>query len=232
MKDLCLLAWTVFISSAATAQTNLSIERPGKNEAPRFIESIEIPVDRGLPNTVTPEELYPTQNHTSSASHTGGTMVKRDLDLLLHPLSIEQCESLQFKYAMLTDQEVESIRNLDLYRFVEEWWGTKYKYGGDSKSGIDCSAFTCKLMKEVFGQDLPRTAKEQFKLVLRIPDFELSEGDLVFFNTSGGVSHVGVFLGNQKFVHASSSGGVMISDLTDKYYSARYLGAGRLLVNP
>lgn len=232
MKNFGLLAWTVFIASASSAQSHLPIEPPGKNTAPRFVESIEIPAERGLPTYIAPEELYPTQQLSSPNTYTGGTMLKRDLDLLLHPLTIEQCESLQFKYAMLTDQEVESIRNLDLYRFVDFWWGTKYKYGGDSKNGIDCSAFACKLMKEVFGQDLPRTAKEQFKLVMRIPDFELTEGDLVFFNTTGGVSHVGVFLGNQKFVHASSSGGVMISDLTDKYYGARYLGAGRVMASP
>jgi hypothetical protein len=226
MKNLCLLALTVFLTSAGTAQSHLPLERPGRNEAPRFIESIELSAERGLSTTINPEDLYPVQP-TSSSIGSGGTMFKRDMDLLLNPLSIEQCQALQFKYALLTDQEVEAIRNTDLYRFVDEWWGTKYRYGGDDRKGIDCSAFAAKLLREIYKMDLPRTAKEQFKAVLRIPDFELQEGDLVFFNTTGGVSHVGVYLGNQKFVHASSSGGVMISDLSDKYYNARYLGAGR-----
>jgi lipoprotein Spr len=230
MKQLGLLVLTVFLISAAEAQSHLPLERPGKNEAPRFIESIELSSERNLPAVINPEELYPTPSSTPIPANTyvNGSMAQQDIDRLLNPLSIEQCDALQFKYALLTDQEVESIRNIELYRFVDEWWGTRYRYGGDDRSGIDCSAFTAKLNKEVFGLELPRTAREQYKMILRIPDFELQEGDLVFFNTTGGVSHVGVYLGNQKFVHASSSGGVLISDLNDKYYHARFLGAGRL----
>ncbi len=74
---------------------------------------------------------------------------------------------------------------------------------------------------------MPRTAREQFKATHQISRTELKEGDLVFFNTSGGVSHVGIYLQNNKFVHAASSAGVMISDLYDNYWSSKFLGAGR-----
>ncbi|HEY8398082.1 MAG TPA: NlpC/P60 family protein, partial [Flavihumibacter sp.] len=112
--------------------------------------------------------------------------------------------------------------------FIEEWWGTRYRYGGNTKQGIDCSAFTCNLASSVFGKQLPRTARQQFDAAQKIPAEYLQEGDLVFFNTRGGISHVGVYLRNNKFVHASTSGGVMISDLNEEYFRKRFVGAGRL----
>jgi lipoprotein Spr len=75
---------------------------------------------------------------------------------------------------------------------------------------------------------LPRTAREQYKASERISRTELKEGDLVFFNTRGGVSHVGIYLQNNKFIHASVSNGVVVSDMFDAYYLKRYVGAGRM----
>jgi lipoprotein Spr len=79
----------------------------------------------------------------------------------------------------------------------------------------------------LYGVALPRTAREQFKTSRRISRTELKEGDLVFFNTTGGVSHVGMYLQNNKFVHASSSG-VTISDLFEDYWMKRFIGVGRV----
>jgi lipoprotein Spr len=64
--------------------------------------------------------------------------------------NIEHCSPLQFKYAMMTDMEVESITNLSLYNFINDWWSTRYKYGGDDRNGIDCSAFTEKILSAVY----------------------------------------------------------------------------------
>ncbi len=96
------------------------------------------------------------------------------------------------------------------------------------KKGIDCSAFTCLFMDSVYGISLPRTARSQYTTGTHINKSQLKQGDLVFFNTTGGISHVGVYLNNNKFVHASTSSGVMISDLDDLYFKKRYVGCRRV----
>jgi len=139
---------------------------------------------------------------------------------------LESASKVQIKYALLLDTEVEQIRNVSLYSGIEQWMGTRYRLGGSTKDGIDCSALVQILYVTQFGATLPRTAREQYDATQRISRTDLKEGDLVFFNTQGGVSHVGMYLQNNKFVHASSSG-VTISDLFDAYWERRFLGVGR-----
>lgn len=136
----------------------------------------------------------------------------------------------QIRYNLLLDREVETPLHPSLFRFINDWIGTPYKVGGMSKAGIDCSGFAFTLFITVYDIELPRTAYEQRRFcnsVVEKPD--LQEGDLVFFNTRGGTSHVGCYLGNNKFVHAATTGGVMISDLNEAYWRNRYLGAGRVV---
>lgn len=134
------------------------------------------------------------------------------------------------KYASMLGLIPEKMSNHILYEFIEEWYGVKYRYGGTNKSGIDCSAFAQKLYDQVFGTDLVRTARDQFHSCLMVWDTDnLKEGDLVFFKTRGRrISHVGVYLANNFFVHASSSQGVMISNLADNYWSTKFAGAGKI----
>nr|MBA2745951.1 C40 family peptidase [Flavisolibacter sp.] len=94
--------------------------------------------------------------------------------------------------------------------------------------GIDCSALMQVLFTSFYGFAIPRTAREQYGQCSKIKKEDLLEGDLIFFNTTGGISHVGMYLQNNKFVHASSSGGVTISDLDEEYWSRRFLNAGRI----
>jgi len=144
---------------------------------------------------------------------------------------LENCSSLQFKYAILTDQDVESVTDTALYSFIDNWMGTPYMYGGSTKDGIDCSSFTSTLLQAIFNLSVPRTAKEQYDACVRVHKNDLREGDLVFFKTQGsrrGVSHVGVYIGNNYFVHSSTSSGVMISNLDEDYFSTRFVSGGRL----
>lgn len=135
--------------------------------------------------------------------------------------------ALKIKYAELLGKDPNQIDNIELLRSVDEWYGTKYKMGGNSKSGIDCSAFVQSVYLSAFGLTVPRTAFEQYKAASHISATEMREGDLVFFNTTGGVSHVGIYMGNNKFAHASVARGVTVSDLFDPYYLKRFLGIGR-----
>ena len=142
-------------------------------------------------------------------------------------ISINEAAGSQFRYSILLNTEVEYLSNKALYDTISSWWGTPYRIGGMTKKGVDCSAFVQVLMGGVFELPLPRTASEQKAICTEIRKEELTEGDLVFFNTRGGVSHVGVYLHNNKFVHASTSGGVTISDLAEPYWEKRFIGAGR-----
>lgn len=147
-------------------------------------------------------------------------------------VAIEAADKLQFKYALLLDTEVEAVQNVSLLKLIDEWFGTRYKLGGSTKAGIDCSALMQVLFTAIYGVALPRTTKEQYKFSRKISRTELKEGDLIFFNTTGGISHVGMYLQNNKFVHASTSGGVTISDLFEDYWTKRFVGVGRVEETP
>lgn len=143
-------------------------------------------------------------------------------------MGIENASILQLKYAIITDATVEKLTNIPLLELIDKWWGTRYCMGGLTEDCIDCSAFTQLILRDVFQIYLPRTAQEQFSQVEKTELEDIREGDLVFFNTNGkDISHVGVYLLNNKFVHAATTGGVMISDLNDKYWQPKYRGAGR-----
>ena len=146
-------------------------------------------------------------------------------------MATELCSAIQFKYAQILNKDVELVTNKSLFNFIDEWWATRYRYGGTSKKGIDCSSYTGHLLNEVFGLVLPRTAHEQYAVCSKINRDDLLEGDLVFFNTRGGVSHVGVYLGEGYFTHSSCSAGVTISNLNDNYYSRKFIGGGRVEEN-
>lgn len=144
----------------------------------------------------------------------------------------EKFSNLQFKYAILTNTAIENLTNRKLLDFMDEWYGAPYHYGGKDKSGIDCSAFASLLVSDVYQvNDLPRISRDQYKESRRIPKSELRTGDLVFFHTLGKghtVTHVGVYLYNNRFIHASVAG-VQISDLGEGYYARHFIGAGRVV---
>ena len=207
----------LFVSVALSVFTVTSLQ----TSAQRKINSITDFNLQGEGIVYMPAETKPTGFKASVAS-----FAKK----MMRPVGIatEFCSSLQFKYAQVLNRNVELVTNTSLIGFIDDWWGTKYKYGGTTKRGIDCSSFTGLLMGSVFGFALPRTAKEQYSVCTKLSKDDMLEGDLVFFNTRGGVSHVGVYLGDGYFVHSSSSAGVTINSLNESYYSRKFIGGGRI----
>jgi lipoprotein Spr len=118
--------------------------------------------------------------------------------------------------------------SLKLHDFIFDWIGKPYRFGGESKKGIDCSAFARELYSRVMGQYLPRNSRQQFKYVQTINKEELKTGDLVFFKIkTRDISHVGVYLSDNKFIQSSKSG-VNIASLENSYWKRYYYKAGRL----
>lgn len=131
----------------------------------------------------------------------------------------------------LNGTEVITDNGVDKQAMIEsiwEWVGTRYRFGGTTRNGIDCSAFTGTVYRSL-GKGLPRTAAMQWEAGEPIERDELQYGDLVFFHTRRGVyvSHVGIYLGNDLFAHASSRNGVIVSSLGSRYYDSHYIGARR-----
>lgn len=120
---------------------------------------------------------------------------------------------------------------LKLDVFIRNWLGVKYKLGGSTKRGIDCSQFTKRLYQDVYGLELKDVAYKQWIQTKRVPKTGLIVGDIVFFNSRVSPSgwHCGIYIGNDRFVHAANkSEGVKISSLSEPKYKKSYKGAGRL----
>ena len=225
MRYLLFLAGIAFVGSSCSSLKSTSRSSHGasrdntKHTSPKFLNDIAIGSDPS-PATGRSDEAVPhmPENYKSPRVY------------MFPAFNIEQGGPLQFKYAIKMNVEVERLANRDLYKFIESWWGTPYRMGGSTQKGVDCSAFTQTLMSVIYGLQIPRTAREQKAFSAVVDEDELREGDLVFFNTRGrGVSHVGIYLLDNQFVHASSSGGVMISNLNDNYWHKRFMNAGRVV---
>src|ERR1700712_3533424 len=139
-------------------------------------------------------------------------------------------ESLAKDYlSQIMGVALSATSNMKLFHFVYDWIGTPYRFGGSSRKGIDCSAFTKELYSEVFNEDIMRNSRDIFSMVSPVAKDDLQEGDLVFFKIhSRRISHVGIYLGNNRFAHASSRG-VAISSLDDAYYKRYFYRGGRML---
>jgi lipoprotein Spr len=142
----------------------------------------------------------------------------------------DEQESLAKDYfSQIMGVALSTTSNVKLFQFVYDWIGTPYHFGGDSKKGIDCSAFTKELYAKVFNLTIKRNSRDIFSMVSPVRKDDLQEGDLVFFKIhSRSITHVGIYLGDGKFAHASNRG-VAINSLSDSYYNRYFYKGGRLL---
>jgi cell wall-associated NlpC family hydrolase len=111
----------------------------------------------------------------------------------------------------------------------QRWQGTRHRMGGSSRNGVDCSGFVKAVYKNVFKMDLPRTTKTQATLGRPVKKTDLQAGDLVFFKPPSYPRHVGIYLSNSEFVHASKTKGVTISKINPYYWGKYFWTARRLL---
>lgn len=127
--------------------------------------------------------------------------------------------------------DIELTDNHKLYVNAAEWIGTPYRAGGDSRHGTDCSGLVSQLYKKTYRMRLSRSTDGQLKESNKIARCNLREGDLVFFTSRSSrkkVAHVGIYLKDGKFIHASTSQGVIVSSLKEKYYTQHWLCGGRV----
>ena len=140
--------------------------------------------------------------------------------------------SLKAKYKMYSEKlgfGVDEKCNLKLMEEVVNWLGVPYKFGGETKKGIDCSGLTNAIYKSVYNKTIPRVSLDIYEASDEIKKKHLTEGDLVFFKIERKkVSHVGVYLKDNKFIHSSAQKGVIISDLEEDYYQKTFYKAGRI----
>ncbi len=123
----------------------------------------------------------------------------------------------------------DSACNPYLYYQVYDWAGTRYQYSGRTKKGVDCSGFVTEMYKNTYCVNLTGGSRDIWTCVKPIEKEELQEGDLLFFKIrKGQISHVGVYLGNNKFAHASVNSGVTISDMDEDYYKKYFFKGGRV----
>jgi cell wall-associated NlpC family hydrolase len=123
-----------------------------------------------------------------------------------------------------------SAKTKELISEARKWLGTKYRYGGHSKDGTDCSGMVMELYQQVYGLKLPRSSAQQCAYCRHVELNQIQAGDLMFFDTTKqhrGISHVGLYIGNGEMIHASSRG-VIISMIDEPYYNARYRASGRV----
>lgn len=143
-------------------------------------------------------------------------------------LNAEQQVLLQ-KYSAHVQSDIAS-QHLALYQFIDAWWGVPHKIGGTEKTGVDCSGFVVRLFDDVYHKQVPRTTDDLFSTAVPIDTAQLNTGDLVFIVFQGRkkVSHVGVYLQEGRFVHASTSKGVRIDYMRDSYYKKQQFSGGRI----
>ncbi|RYE23551.1 MAG: NlpC/P60 family protein [Sphingobacteriales bacterium] len=124
---------------------------------------------------------------------------------------------------------IDTFCNQTLITTVAEWIGTPYRHAGYSKAGIDCSGFVSKMYKDIFGIDLTHSSSAMiYQMKETVKKEDLKEGDILFFRIHGKrISHVGMYLGENKFVHASITRGIVVDDLREAYYAKAYYTAGR-----
>ena len=188
-------------------------------------------------NEIKPNEITLSYNEYKSLYESKNQKVKNKPIAKYEPI----ISPSEYKKLILSDDKEENtnitassntieapIKKQAFTDFYNEWKNVKYKMGGVSKTGIDCSAFTQKIYKDKFGIELSRSTKTQVNEGIEVAKSELQPGDLVFFKTGKTDRHVGVYVGNNKFLHSSIKG-VQYTSLDKTFYKKNYWTSRRII---
>lgn len=131
-------------------------------------------------------------------------------------------------------EALKSVRSGDgrLRKAAEAYLGVPYRFGGESRWGMDCSGFISTVFAEVYGKKLPRSSQGMFRTGEPVAKADLRPGDLVFFKSMGYVNHSGIYMGANHFIHSATSAGVSYSTLDAPYFGTHYAGARRMVPAP
>lgn len=149
--------------------------------------------------------------------------------LLYNPVEVKQLS--QKLGIQLDNSNKDDDKNMYLYAQSSLWLGAPYRYGGMTTKGVDCSGLAYNIYKAVYQKNVSRDSDSLQKSAKKITKNNLEPGDLVFFATSKDkkkITHVGIYLKDNKFIHASTTKGVIVSDLNETYYKKNWKGAGKL----
>lgn len=168
----------------------------------------------------------------SPASHDDAPVTAHEIRIARHEERVAAREEHHHEHVVQVAEQDEALRSGDVVQAAYSFRGTRYIFGGTSRSGFDCSSFVRYILGHADGVDLPRTAEEQYYEGTPVSREDLQPGDLVFFKNTyrHGISHVGIYTGDGKFVHAANSHkGVREDSLDETYYAEHYAGARRVL---
>ncbi len=180
----------------------------------------------GKPSSASASGTVPTNRISSKEAEEES----KENDKLVDSVSVERVLSGTRDFTREKNSALSALDQSKLMREISKYMGVPYVLGGESGQGLDCSAYTMHVYKNALKKELPRTSQEQFNVGTQVDFADLKFGDLVFFNTTGeSASHVGIYLGDDLFAHASVSFGVTISSLESTYYKTRYEAARRII---
>lgn len=166
---------------------------------------------------------YPVYNHSGGPPPNDTRVVSIDLG------DKDDSDNVRFEDEPINQPAESRIDPVIFSRVVKDYLGMPYKLGGDGTDGIDCSYLVTSIYRDYDGQRLPPNTRDLIRTGQRVPADRLEVGDLIFFSFNGAsVSHVGIYLGDGKFVHASESRGVIISSFREQVYQDHYVGARRV----
>lgn len=165
----------------------------------------------------------------SACSTVSSNPPKTALTEVAMPAAIKKVEADKAESPSAEVMQAEDLLFILLRKEFQYWQGTPYRLGGETKNGVDCSALVRNIYRRSFNLHLPRVTKDQVKAGFFVYRNELQVADLVFFKINRQEQHVGIYLGDMQFIHASTSNGVMISSLENQYWKSKYWQSRRII---